>query len=116
MSKNMDGNFKENTDQADSTPPRAILRGLVYKNKQIPLELANELEQLLSSSMYLETASILKLEDGNQVASGGGIGVPAEALPWLWMILTFTSTTVATTILSKISEDIYNRLKQSIVG
>lgn len=63
-------------------------------------EFEQELEELLSSSLQKEEAMSLH---------------SMTIYPWLTLTLIFASTTIAATIITKMSEDLYNRFKERIV-
>ena len=79
---------------------------IMIEGKEPPsLEFLGELNQVLSSSLRRQpeqSGSIL----------GGFLPVP----PWVEITLLFISATIATSILNKLGEDLYNKLKSKFSG
>lgn len=79
---------------------------IMIEGKEPPsLEFLGELDQLLTSSLKRQPEQSGSIQ-------GGFLPVP----PWVEITLLFTATTIATSILNKLGEDLYNKLKSKFSG
>ena len=93
-----------------------ILASYLYLLLHIHAELATELKEALVSSVHLQSVSIRTATD-EDIEHGGIesiLGLPSDFVAWIEIALTFTSITIATSVLNKIGEDIYSQLRKKL--
>ena len=88
-----------------------ILASYLYLLLHIHAELATELKEALVSSVSIRTATDEDIEHGGIESI---LGLPSDFVAWIEIALTFTSITIATSVLNKIGEDIYSQLRKKL--
>jgi len=98
----MNSPAKSSKNKNDKTRPDSYAVIRYHKSAKLESEVASELGRVMSSALQVEQ------EPGEFAGS-------TLFIPWLEIALVFASTTIATSVLSKIGEDLYNHFKGKVV-